>query len=443
MMRKKTIGSFKTSQWMRAGALLLLLALLVGCAAWREQLMLTLTPQPTVVEARPTATPTPAPTPTLSPPSGRLTLRIWTLDELTPVEGDFLQRQVEAFSAAHHWNVQVDLSLKKAQGAGSAYDLLRAAVPVAPSILPDLVILSQHDLLDAANQGLIQPLSPLVAEDFEYFPVALQALRAEGETWGFPYLGSLEHMVYRKGLTTTAPISWTAVISGGYQLLFPAGGAEDLASDTLVAMYLGAGGKIPEDGMSATLDRASLVALYSFFADLVASGQLDPQQALSLPDAWACWDLYQQGKGSLSPVPAGSFWPAAPADSLPTWVPTPSGEPVALLHVWGIAMVTSDPQRQQAAFELVRWLIAAQHMADMAQALGMVPLRRPALAPWGVDDAGQAFLQGLFSHSVLAFPPAVDVNVRRALQAGLVALLQQDVASPEAAASHALVNLRR
>jgi len=422
---------------------LLLLALLVGCAAWREQLISTPKPQPTEVEARPPSTPTRVPTPTPSPSGGRLTLRIWTLDELTPAEGDLLARQVEAFSAAHHWNIQVDLSLKKAQGAGGAYELLRAAAPVAPSILPDLVILSQHDLLDAADEGLIQPLPSSVTEDLEYFPVALQALRAEGETWGFPYLGSLEHMVYRKGVTTAAPISWTAVISGGYQLLFPVGGAEELASDTLVAMYLGAGGKIPEGGMGASLDRASLVALYGFFADLVSAGQLDPQQALSLSDAWACWDLYQQGEGSLSPVPAGSFWPTPPADSLPTWVPTPSGEPVALLHVWGIAMVTSDPQRQQAAFELAHWLIAAQHMADMAQALGMVPLRRPALVPWGVDDAGQAFLQDLFSHSVLAFSPAVDVNVRQALQAGLVALLEQDVASPEAAASHALISLRR
>ena len=44
---------------------------------------------------------------------------------------------------------------------------------------------------------------------------------------------------------------------------------------------------------------------------------------------------------------------------------------------------------------------------------------------------------------VLNIFPSVDTPVRRALQAGLTALLLQEVDSPEAAASTALTNLRR
>lgn len=442
MTRKKSRSTL-TSLGLRVVGLFLLLVLLVGCASWRDRFMLTLTPSPTAVVTHPPSTPTPSPTPTVTSPTGRLTLRVWVPDVLYPADESVLMSQIDSFSAARRGEIQVDVSLKKAQGSGSAYDLLTAAAPVAPAVLPDVVILPQYDLLGAAAQNLIQPATQLMPEGLEYFPVAVQALSADGEIWGFPYLGSLEHMVYREGVTTTAPLSWTAVISGQYQLLFPASSAEELASDTLLAMYLGAGGKVTERGKAATLDRATLVALYRFFAELVAAGQLAPQQALSLPNAQACWELYQQGMASLSPVPAGSFWPTMPPASHPVWPPTPSGEPIAVLHVWGMAIVTADPQRQQTALEFVRWLIADEHMARMAHALEMVPLRQSALTSWGVDDEGQVFLRDLFSHSVLAPPPSIDVDVRRALQAGLVSLLQQESASPEAAASYALINLRR
>jgi hypothetical protein len=62
---------------------------------------------------------------------------------------------------------------------------------------------------------------------------------------------------------------------------------------------------------------------------------------------------------------------------------------------------------------------------------------------WSLQTDELAFMDRLLLSGVRACPPSIDLPVRRALQAGLSALLLQEVASPEQAASHALTNLRR
>ena len=94
--------------------------------------------------------------------------------------------------------------------------------------------------------------------------------------------------------------------------------------------------------------------------------------------------------------------------------------------------------RGAAALELIRWLVSAENMAELAAATQMLPTRTQALGSWSVGADGEAFVGQLLDSSVRALPPSVDTPVRRALQAGLTALLLQEVDSPEAAASTAL-----
>lgn len=392
----------------------------------------------------PTVSPTPEVTPTPAPRI--LTLNLWAPEFLDPsgviTGAEVFYDQVLDFSAGTP-DVQVRLTFKADRGDGGLYHLLSTAYDAAPSLTPDLIILHEQDLMDAVGEALLQPISDDVMLRDDYFPAPLASMQNLDGLWGVPYLMRADQMAFRQQLGATAPLSWTGVLSAGGELLLPAGSPDGIASDTLLTLYMGSGGRlIDQDGL-ATLERAQVERIYGFLQAMVDAGLLDPERALSLPDAESCWALYQEGVGELSPVPMGQFWPEPPLDALPAWTPTEDGEPVILLESWGIAIVTNDPLRYHASFDLALWLTAAARAADLAQAVDLMPARRQAINAWTLLPEENAFLDRLLSSGTSTLPPNVDVAVRRALQAGLVVLLQGEVESPEAAASHALTNLRR
>jgi ABC-type glycerol-3-phosphate transport system substrate-binding protein len=309
--------------------------------------------------------------------------------------------------------------------------------------MPDVLVLNSRDLKTAAQEGLVQPIDAYMPADAGYFPSALAAVQTEEALWAFPYVAKADQMAYRRGLTTTAPLSWTTVVSANYTLLFPAAPAEGLASDSLLSIYMGSGGRVVDQAGQASLDRATLELVYGFFLAMQDAGLLDAELALSLPNASTCWDRFQEGQGELTPVPVTRFWQTRPEDALPSWPPTAEGTRTTILHTWGLAIVTQDPVRRDAAVELVRWLVSAQHMAELSLVTELVPTRTSAVDAWPVSPEDAAFVKSLLSSSTAALPASVDASVRRALQAGLTVLLEREVETPAEAASYALTNLRR
>ncbi len=438
------------------GCWIICLGLLAGCS-WVPDFPLSFPGQPTAppsatVGIPPTPVPTVTPEATATPASQILTLQVWVPEFLNPGEdsavGGVLNDQVRNFADTSP-SVDVQISVKKDTGAGGILNLITTAAEVAPSVLPDVILVNQYDLVAAADAGLLRPMDDALPSDSGYFTTALEAVTTAQGLWAFPYVGEAEQMAYSPGLSETAPVSWTAVLSGSYQLLFPAAPLDGIADDALLAMYLGSGGRAVDQGGQATLDRTTLEYVYGFFSEMRNAGTLDAETVLALQDAAACWAQFQEGTGQLTPVPVGTYW-LAPVDgnapvrpSSPTWVPTAEGAPLTILHTWGLAIVTDDPVRQEVALGLVRWLVSAQHMADLTRAAEMVPTRRQAVEAYSLSQEGTDFVNEILSNSVQVLTPGVDQTVRRALQAGLTALLLQDVASPEAAASQALTNLRR
>ncbi len=448
------------SEWVhRATMALLATMILSGCV-----LLATPTssppPAPTSV---PTASPeavTLTPEPSATPVSSVMTLSVWGPEFLTTEEVEdpevetptVLDQQLSGFVEAAQ--VEVRIIPKKAHGAGGLYDLFSAASEAAPSILPDVIMLDTYDLNAAAAADLIQPVDAWLTGGADYYPFARDAVTrdvipdeaGEPEMWGFPYVAGADHMVYRRGISVAPPISWTRVLTSGYSMLFPAASADDLANDLLVAAYLGSGGRVMDESGRATLDSAVLEDLYGFFAALRTRELINVERALSLTDAAACWEVYQQGIGRLSPVPMGVYWTAQPADSLAGWMPTAAGDPVILMDPWHLAIVTTDPERQQMALDLVQWLIDPDNMGALAGAIQRVPVRRRALGVWIGETEEMAEMRAaaddLLATGVMPLPPTVDAPVRRALQSGLDALYSAEVESPEEAADYALTRLR-
>jgi ABC-type glycerol-3-phosphate transport system substrate-binding protein len=455
-----------------AGLSLLLMSL-TACSPgsvpeWFSNLQGLISPLPTPVPTSPPTpipSPTPTPLPTSTPVSREVNLTLWVPEILDPHaetnSAAALGAQVADFDRASR-EINVEVLVKKGAGSGGLYDLLSTASDVAPAVVPDLLILHQQELLKAAREGLIQPLDDYMPSDAGYFPTALEAMATEEGLWAFPYVATAEQMGYRPTVTATAPITWTAVLSQSYSLVLPGAPADGLASDALLSMYIGAGGRVADDKGLPTLDRAVLERVYGFILDLQDVGLLDAEQVLGLTDTESCWTVLLEGQAQLSPVSVSAYWnprladlsgagessapevPPTPADViLPTWVPTESGSPITILHTWGIAVTTDDPVRKEAALELVRWLVSAQRMADLTRTASLAPTRHQVVATWGLPPEEESFIITLLESSVPPPPANAETAVRRALQTGLTTILQGDVVTADASASQALANLRR
>jgi len=401
----------------------------------------TQSPTPT---AAPT-TPEPTSTPTATPLPSIATLTLWVPDFLSPYEdatGAAVFHEQLAEFALIQPDIQVQIVVKKATGAGGLYNMLSTAYTAAPGILPDVIILNEYDLRTAASAGYLQPLNATLRQTMDFFPFVRITDPAITTTYGVPFVVTAEQTVYRQNVAATPPLSWTAVLTGNYTLLFPAGPPDGLASDMVLAAYLSAGGATSDETGKPKLDRAAVEQVYRFVAEMVEAKLIDVARVSDLPDAAACWQLYQEGAGQLSVVPAGLYWSTPLEGSLAGWIPTPSGNPATIGRVWSMALVSQDSYRQNAAFKLLEWLTTPEQAADLTRATRTLPARFHAIELWGLLPEETTFLKQLLDGAVPSLPPGVDTPVRRALQAGLSAILNAEVDTPEEAAEYALNSLR-
>lgn len=406
-------------------------------------------PLPTVTQIpilQPVKTPLETPTATPKPASHLTILTLWLPGFLNPYAesngAEELNAQLQTFSE-YYPDIQVQVIVKKDAGPGSVYSMLRTTHKAAPEVLPDLVVLNQEDFSLAHEEDLLQPFDAAQFAQLHYYTPISQSELLQVNNYGIPFVMQAEQMVYRIGVASTKPFSWTDVLTGGYSLLFPAAQDAGMMSDTLLAIYLGSGGAVMDENGAPFLERASLENLYGFFDALMKRSLINTDRVLALSDVATCWENYQQGIGRLSPVPMGVYWSDPPRDSRPSWIPTPDGRPVTMTRVWSMALVNEDPQRQEAALLLAQWLTAPEQVARLTRATQLLPPQPQALRLWNLLPEETIFIETLLENSLPALPATVDLPVRRALQAGLTVLINDDVDTPEAAATHALTLLRQ
>lgn len=384
----------------------------------------------------PTATPAVTPTGPLV-----VTLNLWLPETLSPYGDDpaaaLLLQRLDGFRQAYP-DLQVQVTVKRAEGRGGLLDFLRTASAAAPSVLPDLIILDVDDLRVAAQAGLVQPLDGLLSDDLmaDAFPFAGELGQAGGQTMGLPLAVDLEHAAYRPALVGSPPVSWTAVLSMPVPFVFPAAGQDGGVADATLAQYLAAGGRLTDAQGNPQLEVEPLTALLDFTARAVAAEVVSPTLVLSLADTDDCWRLIEQGQAGVAVVDARRFWLERPPGVAPAPIPSRDGRTVALINDgWLVALVTTDPQRQQQALLLVDWLLEPTYAAAWSQANGYLPATRSALAAWNVTGEERDVLAAVLESARPLPPASVRQAVGAPLQTALEAVLRGRRSPAEAAAT--------
>lgn len=387
-------------------AIIILLAMLVACERATEP---EATPGTTAAPSDPTPSPsntpelisTPEPVETSLPVTTGITITVWTSPDVAPNNdvpgGAVLLEQLNTFDNDHSgFSLLVELKTISDQGGILSY--LRTGRSVAPSILPDVILLPSSQLQTAADQGLIFPLDALLAPDAveDLYPVARSLAEVNGQIYGYPFaLNNLQHLVYNSSVVTqTVSADWNVLADDPPgTLLYAAEGAN--GAQLTAQFYRALGGAFADENGQPILQSIPLVSALDLLRLGTTQGLLDAQSG-TLSSADQVWQRFQDNPGLIIHTPANYFLLRRGADAGNNLrfapLPGPDGALTATLGAWTWAISTSDSERQAIAADLINWLAAADNVGVWSVQSAVLPARQTAFDYWP-DDAYVAFLQ--------------------------------------------------
>ena len=78
---------------------------------------------------------------------------------------------------------------------------------------PDIVMWAHDRFGEWASGGLIAPVRPSASWEEGILPTAMEAVRFDGSTWGYPVAAEAVHLIYNKALVDTPPASFEEVMA--------------------------------------------------------------------------------------------------------------------------------------------------------------------------------------------------------------------------------------
>lgn len=383
-----------------------------------------------------TDTPTATPEATSTP----LTLTLWLPDLLAAPDNaaarEELNRQIEMFTAAHP-GVQVAIRLKRVGDVGGIMSTLRAASTVAPGALPDLTLIRRQDLVSAVRDGLIQSLEGKVPSAvLGGLDTALKLGQVNNQLFGVPYMLELQHLVYRVPPGSSddyASWSYAAVLERGEPFVFPAGKTTGI-SEVLFLQYLASGGTLSGEG-TLTLNAAAVRTTLDFYEQAREKGIVS-DSLLNYPDALAYLTAFATGEDIHAAVFSSTLYlqllkaePGLRAAS----IPSEQGGSISLLNGWLWVLVSSVPEKQDAALQFLNTVMLPENQMDYARAVNMLPAARQAMLDSLPVRVDKDLYTSLLDSAVLPLTESEGGTLARALQEGFSAVISGQQTAEQAA----------
>ncbi len=363
--------------------------------------------QPTMeatTTARPSRTPISVagltPTSTSTPVGMPVTLTFWTVEEVSPLReddaGDFLRTSLRLFERSNP-DIEVNLLVKKASGQGGVLDFLRTAQEVAPSILPDVVVMNATDLEQTHADNLLQPLDGRLDRSIvqDLLPAARRMGTVKERLAGIPIGIEMEHMVYNTQVFTETPIVWTDVLSKNTPYLFPAKGVNGVVNDATLAQYFSAGGELLDDEGSPKIDENVLRDVLEFY-QIAQENKIIDALILEAATTEELWPLYLKGQAGLAQISVRQYL-ADREGFESTAVASQSVQneeniPVSIMHGWVLVLITDDVGRQDAALRLIESFLSTANNATWNKINKSIPTRDTAYQELAGNDPYWTFL---------------------------------------------------
>ena len=342
-----------------------------GCASLEPLLASLITPTP-VPTKRSTSTPTAIAT--LTPPvePGIRILRVWLPSQFDPAAENspskLLAQRLADFESQHP-GLKIEVRLKKADADGEIINDLSVTSAAAPSVLPDLILLSRPDLESAAIKGLLHPIDGLSTslEDPNWYSYAQQLGHIQNTGYGLPFMGNAMVLVYYPELGTI--VSWKDVLSSKGQIVFPAGNPDGLVG---LSLYASAGGQILDAQGLPTLDEEVLIRVLTLVEE-GRSKRVFPPSLANVTNESQTLQIYRMGSANKGIIWILNYHPVS--DGAITPLPGLDETSFSYATGWIWALAGSDPENQQLAVKLAEYLVADDFVTEWTKATGYLPTR--------------------------------------------------------------------
>ena len=304
--------------------------------------------------------------------------------------------QLLTFNAAHP-ELETRVEQKTVTGPGGLLSYLRTGSAVAPTILPDVIVLPANQLKTAVNDGLISPMDDLIEPALfdDLFPAAQTMGRINEQYYGYPFaITNLTHLAYQTNvITTTPPLRWNAFAENpSANFIFPSAGPA--GARLTLQFYLAGGGTLVNEAGQPALDAPLLTQALQPFEQGRTSDfiLLQSSNLASFNDAW---EMFQTGTAVYTLTDVNHFLKNRTPENQPGYavVPGLTTPLTPMVNSWVWAISTLDPGRRALAAELIKHFIDGERLGAWSQASQLLPARRQALTQWPRDDAYISFIQ--------------------------------------------------
>ena len=379
-----------------------------------------------------------------------------------------LQRQIAAFEASQS---KVRVKLVDQTGYRESFEKFKAGL--SSGDLPDLGQFEETTVQQLLDSQSTVPIGACVAADgydtSDFLPRSLgyytvrDTLRAMPWTVSNPMLLFDPGKLRAAGLDPDHPPTTFAELEQASRQIVERGVAKHgmalPARDYFLEFFYAKSGQsyVNNDGgrraraTSATLDNPTGLKIWSWWQRMVESGlalntgavEGNFDHLLAIPSGEAAMTIEASGAiGPINEVLKSGEYPGVTIAGGPLPSLTGSGGvPVGDASLW--ISKRSSPEKQAAAWELIKFLVAKDQIVGFATASGYVPIRRSAAASPAVQEFWAANPAYRVAYDQLLAPggPAADGSVigayqgvRDAVRDGLVAMLGDGVSPEEALA---------
>jgi ABC-type glycerol-3-phosphate transport system substrate-binding protein len=355
------------------------------------------TTTPTPDEPSPAPDMAATPTPQATAVSQR-TLIVWLPPEIggrTQTAMAVLTEQIHAFNTGHP-DLQIIVQQKNVGGPGGMLSYLRTGRGVAPSILPDLMVLPGDRLHSAFTEELIYPLGASVSSEMMevLYPAAQSVARPQGVTLGYPFaLTNLPHLAYDTAVITgTFPVSFTQMLDlPDSTLLYPGSGTDGIM--IWLQLYQAYEGQLVNEAGQPTLQAEPLRLALANLGQARQQGFITSQSS-NVGNLAEAWQLFAGGGATIVQTSAGQFLRERVPEQTYGVASVPGlNEPLTpLVDSWVWTISTPDPVQRDLAVELIVFLTQPENLSAWSQAAHILPARADALTQWDLDDPYIQFL---------------------------------------------------
>lgn len=342
----------------------------------------------------PIATPTPTSptdagfqTPAITPaPSEPKPLVLWVPDWMV-MENEEAASELQATVARFgiEQGTKTEIVVKTSADEGGLLDFLMVSQPVAPAILPDLIVLPLDGAEVAASKGLLQPLDDLIDTSLavDLFPFAQTVARTEQGWYAIPFVASVEHLAFQPSAISDPPLNWVIIFETQATYAFPAAGPEAILPDAVLIHYL----STVNPGEDPVRNQDALRRLLSFYQTARAAALLDSSTAQA-STATDTWPRVLQGAVVLADTTSQLWLRDRQQATLLRFGPVPTADstPRYIAHGWAFAIVAADEGRQALCARLIERFMTTDYLARWSLAAHFLPTRRSALAAWPSDN---------------------------------------------------------